>query len=234
MINKKYDSFYFLHIPKTGGSYFNEYISSQLKNIEILPTKDKHSGWSDLIKESTYIFSIIRDPIMFACSIYSHVICEKAGLLKDNQPILIQDFKSINLDKKYFFKWLNFNQWIYNAQSKSFLHSSTNDKYIIDDMIQKYIFNKNVDKELLYTRLNRVNLLIRHEDLYDSQKIYEKICKDLGINCEGQIIIDRDTFSNKASKSLYTSLTESDKAILEEMFALDMEIYHSNFFTLLD
>lgn len=231
-----YKDFYFLHIHKTGGRYFKKYIISQLENsINIISKNERHSGWIEDIKEDTYVFLILRDPIEFICSFYSHIVSQKAGLLEENNIEFIKNnIVSINLDKKYMFKWLKANPWSYNLQSKQILNTASDNKSIIDNIVQKYTFNNNVDKDLLYKRLDRSNLIIKQISLLEPKKIIEKICKDFNINFEGEIKIDTNTFSNMASKTLYNSLTEADKAIIEQMFAIDLEIYNSNIFTQLD
>ena len=230
----KYKNFYFLHIPKTGGRYVRTYILNQLENkIDILGD-DRHDGWIDDISDDTYVFSILRDPVKYVCSVYAHTVSQKAGFIEYSNDrgrhtdFIKKDIVNISLDKKYMFDWLAVNPWRYNLQSKEILHGTTGKKNVIDNIVQKYIFHSNVDKELLYKRLNRINLLIRQTSLYNAESVAQKICDDLGIEMAGEIQKDNLTFHNIASTNLYNSLTEEDKAKIEELFDIDLEIYNNH------
>jgi hypothetical protein len=230
----KYKNFYFLHIPKTGGRYVRTYILNQLENkIDILGD-DRHDGWIDDISDDTYVFSILRDPVKYVCSLYAHTVSHKAGFIESSNDrgrhtdFIKKDIVNISLDKKYMFDWLAVNPWRYNLQSKEILHGTTGKKNVIDNIVQKYIFHSNVDKELLYKRLNRINLLVRQTSLYNAESVAQKICDDLGIEMAGEIEKDNLTYHNIASTNLYNSLTEEDKAKIEELFDIDLEIYNNH------
>lgn len=237
-----YKKFYFLHIPKTGGRYVKTYILSQLRNkLNVIGTEERHSGWIKEIDEETYLFSIIREPVEFVCSLYAHIVSEKAGLLKleviesTMKESLYDNVINIHLDKEYLFKWLQVNKWTYNMQSKHIINGSTPGKNIIDNIVQKYQFTNDIDKELLYTRLNSINTLIRQNSLYDPEVVVKKISEDLNIKMAGETQKDKSTFHNMASSNLYNSLTEKEKDYIRELFSIDVEIYNNhNIFSQLD
>lgn len=234
-MNNKYKDFYFLHIRKTGGRYVKLFILKNLKNsVNVIDTGEKHSGWIDKITPETYVFTVFRDPVKQICSLYAHAVSQKANLLEisknsdDHLDNLNKNIKDIHLDKKYLFAWLERNKWVYNIQSKEILRGSTESKNVIDQIIQKYTFNNNIDKDLLYTRLKRINLLVRQTSLYDPEPIVKKICSDLGIDFIGGVEKDQLTFYNMASSNLYKTLTEEEKAEIEKLFDVDCEVYNND------
>ena len=229
----KYKNFYFLHIPKTGGRYVKTYILSQLEqNIDTIPMFDRHEGWNQNIEDNTYIFSIFRDPIEFACSFYAHQIMQKAGLmenfLSNNAEHIDKNIFDVHLDKKYLMIYYMANPWAANLQSKHILEGATNSKKITDVIIQKYTFSNKVDKELLYDRLNRINLLVRQNSLFNPLSVAQKMCDDLDIKMAWDIEGDKLIFHNIASSNLYNSLTETEISKLKEIFSLDVEVYNNH------
>jgi hypothetical protein len=227
--------FYFLHIPKTGGRYVKSYILDQIKNkVEVIDKQERHSGWIEDIDENTYVFSILRDPVKMICSQYAHLVSQKAGLIEDSLDMdqhtdhIKQNIVNINLDKHHFLKWIYANPWMYNLQSKEILNGSTENKNVMDVIVQKHTFTKNVDKDLLYERLNRINLLVRQVSLYNPESLAQKICNDLNIDLAGEIEKDTSTYHNMASSNLYNSLTEEEISWIEDLFAVDVEIYNNH------
>jgi hypothetical protein len=136
---------------------------------------------------------------------------------------------------------------MYNLQSKEILNGSTKNKNVIDVIVQKYTFDNNVDKELLYERLNRINLLVRQVSLYNPQSVAQKICDDLNIpgyaflNLAGRFSAesisiksvagvkkDNLKYHNVASSNLYNSLTKEEISWIENLFSIDVEIYNDH------
>jgi len=230
-----YKNFYFLHIPKTGGRYVKSYILNQLNNqVDIISKNERHSGWISDIDDSTYIFSILRDPVKLVCSQYAHLVSQKAGLIEDSLDMenhtdrVKENIININLDREHFLKWVYANPWMYNLQSKEILNGSTENRNVMDIIVQKYTFNNNVDKELLYDRLNRINLLVRQTSLYNPESVAQKLCSDLNIEMAGDLEKDNSIYHNIASSNLYKQLTKEDIAWIEDLFAVDVEIYNNH------
>jgi|LauGreDrversion4_2_1035121.scaffolds.fasta_scaffold07767_6 hypothetical protein len=234
-MTNEFKNFYFLHIRKTGGRYFKEYILKQLEDkVEKLPIKDRHEGWKKEIDDNTYVFSILRDPVEYICSVYAHMISTRAGLLHPSNEngkhtdSIKDNIVNIELDKKYMFEWIRYNKWTHNLQSKEILHTSEEYNNILNIIIKKYSKDNNVDKELLYERLNRINLLVRQVSLKNPESIVKKLCDDLNIELAGEIQKDTLTYHNMASTNLYNSLTEEDKIEIRQMFDIDNEIYNNH------
>lgn len=114
------------------------------------------------------------------------------------------------------------------------MHGVTKSKPVIDVIIQKYTFTDKVDKDLLYERLNRINLLVRQTSMYNPESVAKNYAMTWILN-DGEIKKDHLTFHNIASSNLYNSLTEEDKKWIENFFAIDVEIYNNhNIFSQLD
>lgn len=221
-----FNSFYFLHIPKTGGKYFiNSYLSAMepifnKNKIEILYREYGHMFWRQEIKDSTYIFTTMRDPIKRIVSHYCHITEMLDNLGKNHGYEAIPET---------FILWVKHREkMISNFQAKSFLYSNI-------DFKKEYTYkmHKNeelefeIDKEELYKNFNRVNLKVKIESFEDNkEKIINKIFYDLGIS---DVIADTyvNKFENSYSNILYNSLNEEDKQYLRSILEIDYELYNS-------
>lgn len=215
-----YNKFYFLHVPKTGGRFLkNNFICKFPSSIKVIEGQDRHSGWDKQIDENTYIFSVIREPLEMICSLYAHIIASKANMLfKDSVNNL--GITNIHLDKEAFIKWIGGAKQYHNIQSKNFLISGP----VFDNLYNYSIFS-NLNEDLLWERLNRVNLLVSHDILLeDVQFVTKKICKDLNIE-NISFENDKDTYSNPGSRNLYLSLNDYDKEKISNFFKIDYKVY---------
>lgn len=236
----KYNKVYFLHIPKTGGRFLTKYIlepiSDQLKQngIELIKLPDnvlKHGGWNELIDDNTYIVSVFRDPVKFFVSALSHMLSDEKGLidkennfaLKDNNqfPIIsVSEIYSVLPDLPYLKNFQSQN-FILDPKGKSIMHASMNahDKGL------------SIDVSLLYERIKRVNLMIRHNDLknMDYSLLIKKIGEDLGVNLQFNLDhINQTYFKNNSSEILYNKLNQADKDFILKSFDLDIKVYKDN------
>lgn len=215
----KYNSFYFLHIPKTGGRFLTAYVLEPLyeifkkNNIKVLQIPDvldehghftpkRHGGWHKDIDENTYIVSIFREPIRFAASFYTHQVSTIEGF----NGIKLQDMeygteelknlqKNEHLDKEKFIDWISHHHYIFNMQCKNIILTVSDDKHIVDESgeytRELHDNNKKLDRSTLFDRIKRINMFIRQEDLetMDYQVLADKILKDLGI--EEKIVLPK-------------------------------------------
>lgn len=246
----KYKSFYFLHVPRTGGKFVKKYIidpiskeleSNGIKIIENEKFIDKnnpnifwpndHVGWSGKINPDTYVFSVFREPISWACSFFTQLqywgngaTTPYTGVTKD----------SIKIDKDEMIQFYKTEKYVQDYQSKNFISTALTGTII---SILKHSVKQNAageNKELLLKRLNRVNLLVRNKDLNDPNKIIEKIESDLGIKIQYRVPNDVDMSynGNDAAKSLFASLSNFERDIIASALPIDIEIYNSDIFWL--
>jgi hypothetical protein len=239
---KKYNKFYFLHVPKTGGRFFTEYIvrpiertleENGVKIIQLPPNVDKHGGWHKDIDDGTYIVSILRDPAEFFASLIAHMVSYENGLIDDNNDQIINDkSRVLNIEKDFLFSTMEELKYLKNFQSQNFLLTPEDINLVT---YSRRMYNKSmglyIDNELLYERLNRTNLIIRHSDLksMDYSLLIDKISDDIGINIKVDTSsIDKERYKNNNSEHLYNKLTDKDIKRIYENFMLDKEIYDND------
>lgn len=236
----KYNKVYFLHIPKTGGRFLNKYIlepiSDQLKEngIELIKLPDnvlKHGGWSELINDNTYIISIFRHPVEFFVSALSHMISDEKGLIdKENNFILKDSDQLTTIPVSEIYNTLPDLPYLKNFQSQNFILDPKG-KSIMHASMNSYAKGFLIDISLLYERIKRVNLMIRHNDLknMDYSLLANKIGEDLDINLKFNVDhINKTYFKNNSSEILFNKLNEEDKNFILKSFDLDMKIYNDN------
>jgi hypothetical protein len=222
----KFDSFYFLHIPKTGGRYF---INSYLKDMEpifnnnsidILYREYGHMFWRPDVKDTTYIFTTMRDPIKRTVSHYCHIaeMLDKFGKKHGYE-----------ITPEVFISWVRHREkMISNYQAKSFLyHNLDFSKAYTYKMHKNEEIEFDIDKEALYKNFNRVDFKVKIESFEDNKDtIINKIFSDLGIaDALNTTYINK--FENNDSNSLYLSLSEDDKEYLRSILQIDYELYDS-------
>lgn len=242
----KYTSFYFLHVPKTGGRFLTKYIidpvtkelsdnsigileNPKINNVNI---KNRHVGWHTRIDPSTYIVSCIREPVEWACSYFiHHMYYEMNALDMENEAVVVK-----NIDKEFtgtdVVNWIKNNPFLQNYQSKNFILGAGENSSIKHEIIKNEQMKYEINKEFLNRRLNRVNLLFRQSDFknMDYNILLEKISNDLGIKIDYRLNgqEDKGYYSNDASKALYDSLSNLDKASIESLLPIDLEVYSDN------
>lgn len=160
----KYQSFYFLHIPKTGGRFIREHVldpvceilkKNNVKILEIPKGVDRHGGWHKDIDDNSYIFSIFRDPVECVTSFYAHLIGMEVGYstgiqIGDNSPdtnfLHLMEMgtentknilKNTKLSKDEFLYWITYSHYIYNYQSKNIILTCKENEQMMD-VSQKY------------------------------------------------------------------------------------------------
>lgn len=236
----KYNKVYFLHIPKTGGRFLTKYILRpmdgilQNNGIELVKMPEdvrQHGGWHSLIDDQTYIITIFREPSEFFVSAVCHMMASRNGLIdEENWHILKDNDKILHVEKEELYGALSRWHYINNFQAKNFAMHPV-EKSMMQQAIIDSENNYVLDKGLVYERINRTNLMIRHKDLKDMDYnlLVNKIGQDLGIDINLNLSeINKEYFKNHASESLFNRLTQEDKDNICKSFDLDKEIYEND------
>lgn len=237
---KKYNKFYFLHIPKTGGRFFTRYILSPIEEalrengihvIELPNNVYKHGGWHKDIDENTYIVSIFRDPVEFFVSAVAHMVVDQYGLIDEDNDFIVKDMSSMpEIEKQFLFDRLEELKYLKNFQSQNFV-LSPQDTSLINESRRSY--NKDIifDNNLIYERAKRVNLFLRHSDLrsMDYSKLINKISEDLEIDISIDLSsADREHYKNNSSQTLLGKLNKDDAEHIYNNFLFDKQIYDND------
>jgi hypothetical protein len=234
----KYNKIYFLHIPKTGGRFFTEYIirpiertleENGIKILQLPPNVNKHGGWHKDIDDNTYIVSVFRDPAEFFVSLVAHMVADENGLLDNENDQVIKN-RSIILDieKQFLFDTMEELKYLNNFQSQNFILTPKYNDLVAYSRRMYNKFGLNIDTKLLMDRVGRTNLMIRHSDLknIDYAILINKISQDLGIRLNiDTSLIDKERYKNNNSELLFNKLIDEDINKIYKNFALDKEIY---------
>lgn len=215
-MNKEYKSFYFLHIPKTGGRYINKYIFYHLRierpnqntNFKIKSLESNgHGGWQKNIKDDTYIVSILRDPVKLACSYFTHF----ASPYRENT-------------KESFLKWIEKEKWFHNFQAKNFLFDTSS--FSPKEYTKKFNSGE-IEIDELNKRINRINFLFTTDYLKTNiHDICKKICTDLDLDIDKKEFPEDTRFSQPESSNLYNSLSEQEIKKISSLFSVDYYLYN--------
>lgn len=236
----KYNKVYFLHIPKTGGRFFTKYIINQIKpilkenGIDILPLPEKvkkHGGWHEGIDDNTYIITVFRDPVEFFVSAIAHMVADQQRMVdKDNDFVITARENIIDISKEFLFDKLDQIKYLKDFQSQNFI-LNPQEAFILKQAKDYYDENFVFDKNLIYQRIARVNLMIRHKDLkhMDYNILIKKISKDLEIDIPIDLSsADREEYKNSSSDALFNKLNEDDITKIYNNFLFDKEIYDND------
>ena len=229
-----FNSFYFLHIPKTGGRLFfynvlsplkDIFLESNIKELNILRVNSlrnysDHSQWKKEINSLTYVSSIFRDPCKHMVSLYTH-----SQTVGRDQLV----FKNNDIDKNTLFDWLEENEdGAKNYQSKHLILPT-----VIKDEngYKQFLNNEIITKDNVLDRINQLSLLIKPEDLSENniEKIQRKILLDLKI--PDKKITNKpynfQEYSNGQSKEIYETLTKKEKEKIKLISNIDCEVYET-------
>ena len=227
-----FNSFYFLHIPKTGGRLFfynvlyplkeiflKEKIN-ELNNVQMEPPINyyDHSQWKKEINELTYVCSIFRDPCKHMVSLYTH-----SQTVNRNQIVS----RNNNINKNTLFQWLETNEeGAKNYQSKHIILPTVKKD---ENAYKQFLNNEIVTKQKVMDKISLMSLLLKPEDLSENNiiKIQKKILLDFGIL--NSKITNRnynfDEYKNDQSKEIYDTLTDRDKEKIRSISDIDTEVY---------
>ena len=231
MVSTTFDSFYFLHIPKTAGRFFTHNVVVPINDILVKnginsfynrDTYVAHQFWSKDITDQTYICSILRDPVKHMVSIYSHYTMLNDGAQRAI-PVGSEDH-----DKNTMFEWMDkYSEYVSNIQSKNFLISNPDGGFIYSESTK----NCFVNNEIIFNRLNNVKLLIKSEDLKvdNIDIIHKKILKDFDIeyNKIDYKMQRASNYWNPDSTRIYKSLSSAEIDKILEFNNVDSEVYNT-------
>lgn len=251
----KYNLFFNLHIPRTGGTHFRENVLNKLdkilsdNNINLYncrPEDTAHWCWfKPYIKEDTYIYTSLRDPV-------KRLISQFSWQAKDSILKQTTNYKLDDINKNNFYKWLEDGYDMYkNFQSKNLVYynsdhsiykAASDPKWADNDVPRRSHFlfsqdfiNFKVNKYELLSNIKRINMIVDSKDLHDLNKqsnIINKMLQDM--NIKNDIIIDQSrniNFSTDITENLFSTFTQNEINRLYEYQDLDSEIYFSNYFT---
>jgi predicted DNA-binding protein YlxM (UPF0122 family) len=235
---KNFDSFYFLHIPKTAGRLYvfnflepiyDDIEKSNINNIKDRINTSDHSQWRSEITDSTYVTTIFRDPCKQLVSLYVHG-------LTISEFNAIKDTSGITIDRQSFLSWIKkHEQEIKNYQSKNLMFSTVQAE---ENFFTKFKDNSFITKENVLNRINKISLILKPEILSENniKIIQNAIMSDLGIKQfqANNKKYQREMYRNMHSEFVYNSLTNKDKEYVLSLSNIDSEIYETKkiFFSL--
>lgn len=222
-MQKKFDSFYFLHIRKNGGrNYMYNFISPLKDIIENSGINwlsydikgNSHNQWLDKITDLTYVTCTFREPCKQMVSLYVHN----------------ESFKSqSDISKENFLKWFNDKEgrYNYNNQSKNIVAP------IIIGKKGTFVYDRELaTKENVLNKISKMSLFIKTKELTENNRliIQNKILSDLSIkNTEiNNVRWEQERYSSNHSKDLYDSLTQKEKEDIRSACFIDSEIYETD------
>jgi hypothetical protein len=257
----KYNRFFNIHIPKTGGTYFRENILLQLETEMTknkISTNPPSNGGDKIVSETTtfhwcwfkpfitqesYLFSALRNP---ARRIVSHYAWQAYRSVEKKMTVYTKD----DINKKNFYKWLDVYEEPYkNFQSKNltyynkdhsiyqeakFLGWPENGVPTVDSFLFSDEFTFKVNHVELVNNVKRINLLVKSENLIQEsyqEKVIQKICNDLNILNTVDLNTKIYGHENPISDELFSKFSKKEIEKLYQHSMLDSEIYFSTAFT---
>ena len=226
--------FYFLHIPKTGGRFFNHNVVRTLyehlpkHGISLIRDKYSHTGWHPEITDKTYIATLFRDTAEQMVSLYAHALTLTSRGTRRVPPL------AMPISKESMFKYYEERPYYLNFQAKNLLLKSAAglfnrepERGEVDTIYEDIV----IDKGLVYERLARIDLIMRQDFMHgrDYKDIVNKITDDFNVPRAEEFFEFNNNVAlyNPDSSKLYSSLTGEEKQRLKEMSPLDTEIFEN-------
>jgi hypothetical protein len=203
------ESFYFLHVNRCSGRFFHRYFLKSFReeinknNKEFIRPKTDIKGWTHWGWSSE-----IKESTYVMCilrdPILQFISYHVAFSNVKNKHDLLYNINLIN-----------------NLSARNFLNWE-------DNKVNPSI-NINFDKDLIFKRLSRVNLLINSDDVNINtlDKINKKISLDFNTPeiFLKKNILDTDDFRSSGVKEIYESLGENELYLIKEYNSIDIELY---------
>lgn len=238
------DSFYHLHIPKTGGTYIREHMTRFLSNNfkennikEIVA----HDGWTH-VTPTTYVLTTLRDPVKRTVSHFAFYLLVN-GYFNNTEY-------TDDIMKNMFIEWIDNpeNDHVRNFQSKNLfftksfnnINMSKEDQYIDTMLEDGFLFNKQKDflsinlsdKDIL-NRVKSIDMVIQDKDLndYTCSIAIEEICKDFGFAYKDNPIFFPNSIGdnvNDKSDILFSLLSEQEIDYIYRINNIDSELYFTD------
>jgi hypothetical protein len=202
-------SFYHLHVSRTNGRFLHKYVLRDI--LQASKSHDKKFLIPEVIPENWTHHGwndLIDDDTYIICS------------LRDPVEAIVSynlSFSAI-ASKEDFFNRLNL---VTNIQSRSFIRWEKNKVDPHEDV--------ELDRELILSRLRRVDMLIDSKDINIAtyNKIKKKISEDL--NFSGieypEDLQDIDDFRGRGVREFIESLSEEEVLKIKEVNAMDVALY---------
>jgi hypothetical protein len=202
--------FYYLHLGKTSGRFFRTYVLSELielsndNNIKYLWPESPIDNWTH-----HGWHDLISDDTYLICSLRDPVEVSVSyimhhGGIKDKNDFFNQIIMHNNIQARGFIRWEN---------------------NIVDHKMKMYF-----DRELILSRLNRVNLVLDSKDINikNYNKIKKKIASDISMPFVSYLEKE-DTLEFKTTgvKEFCDSLTEEEISLIKEINYMDVELYEA-------
>lgn len=229
-----YDNLYHLHIPKTGGIWFNSHVLDPLRpsfdSARIFSRYD-HGAWTQ-VKDSTYLISIIRDPAKRTVSHFAYSVkhFRKEENSNNFDGWIYETYE--NTTAESMMAWVEEREkYLSNYQSKFLTYDKADIKkapiYYGDPDFTSYV----VDEDKLYSNLSRINFLLKNSQMAENRakQFKQKILKDLGkplvpfVNTSAP-----DSNKNYASTQLWEELSPAQKSYLYDINKIDSKIYNDD------
>jgi len=214
---------YYLHIPKCGGHYINaELFPHLISSLEPVGIENNyhsyHEAWRP-VKEDTYIVTSLRDPAKRTVSHFCYSIYDK-----------FESFEDYTLSVDSLLQWIDRKQnFISNYQVKNLLFDNPNHKGNAYFFAENYEFlSLEVDKELLDTRIERIQVLLRDNQLTRDRMelVTRKVLKDFNARYVAPPQISGIGYNiNSDSSSIFSQLSTKQIDRLYELNNIDSEIY---------
>jgi len=214
---------YHLHIPKCGGHYLRDQLLPHLvSSLETIGIENNyhsyHAAWQP-VKEDTYIVTSLRDPAKRTVSHFCYA-------LYDN----FKFSERYTLDIDGLFQWIGRKQsFISNYQVKNLLFDNSSDGGNAYFFAENYEFmSLEVDRELLDTRIERIQVLLRDSQLTRDRMelVTRKVLKDFNTRYVAPPQITGLGHNiNKDSSSMFLELSTKQIDRLYELNNIDSEIY---------